>query len=152
MKALNYLFEQEELQDGQYRVPLIDKLKTHKLNPRTNRMKNFKTKKYLITDIPPEKRTFKNLPRYANKKAKVKFQDWLLIIGEKISPENTVNSWGWSEADRKCYGWSHRAVYGFGVGDTVSADACGNESGKEYVIKTKEQAKKAAIDFAKDVG
>jgi len=47
MISLYYLFEQEENSKGQYRVPMIEKLKTHKLNPRTNRMKNFKTNKYL---------------------------------------------------------------------------------------------------------
>jgi hypothetical protein len=56
-----------------------------------------------------------------------------------------------AEADGKFYGWSHRAIYGFGVGDTVKADTMGNEGGEEYVIKTDDQAKAAAIAFAKEV-
>ena len=86
MISLNCLFEQEEDSKGQYKVPMIEKLKTHKLNPRTNRMKNFKTIKYLFTDIAPEERTFKNLPRYANKDPKVRFQDWLEIDAKKRHP------------------------------------------------------------------
>ena len=41
-------------------------------------MKDSKIKKFK-TNIPPEKRTFKNLPRYSNKKPKVRFQDWLCL-------------------------------------------------------------------------
>jgi hypothetical protein len=150
MISLNCLFEQEEDSKGQYKVPMIEKLKTHKLNPRTNRMKNFKTIKYLFTDIAPEERTFKNLPRYANKDPKVRFQDWLEIDAKKRHPDHSVTSWGWA-ADGKCYGWSHRAVHGFKVGEIVKADTIGNDSKKEYEIKTKEQAEEAAKKFAKDV-
>lgn len=148
MISLNFLFEQEE-QKGQYKVPMIDKLKTHKLNPRTNRMKNFKTIKYLFTDIPPEKREMNNLPRYATKKPKVRFQDWLEIDAKKRQPSHSVTSWGWDKTNR-CWGWSHRAVYGFKVGDKVTSNTIGN-NGKEYIIKTREQAEEAAKAFADEV-
>lgn len=151
MIILSYLFEQEESTNGKYKVPMIEKLKTHKLNPKTNRMKNFKTHKYLFTDIPPEERTFKNLPRYSTKKAKVKFQDWLEIDGQKLQPDNSVTTWGWA-SNGECWGWSHRACHGFKIGDIVKADTCGNKSKKEYVIKTKEQAEETAKNFAEDVG
>jgi len=151
MLSISYLFEQEENSKGQYKVPMIDKLKTHKLNPRTNRMKNFRTNKYLFTDIPPEDRTFKNLPRYSTKKAKVRFQDWLEIDGQKLQSSHSVTSWGWAPSG-KCWGWSHRAIASFGVGDTIKTDTIGNEGGKEYTIKTKEQAEEAAKKFAKEIG
>ena len=149
MLSLYYLFERDE-GSGQYRVPLIDKEKNKKLNPKTNRIKTFKTTRYLFTDIPPEERDFKNLPRYANKKPKVRFQDWLEINAQKLNPNHSVTSWGWSP-NKKCYGWSHRAIHGFEIGEKVKSDTCGNESGKEYIIKTKEQAEEAAKNFAKDV-
>ena len=31
---------------------------------------------------------------------------------------------GWSEEEKKWYGWSHRAIYGFGIGDMVTRDSC----------------------------
>jgi len=148
MISITYLFESEEKQI--YKVPMIEKLKTHKLNPRTNRMKNFKTFKYLETEIPPTERTFKNLPRYANDKPKVRFQDWLGIKAEKIHPNHSVTSFG-KGADNKWYGWSHRAVHGFSIGEKVK-DGDIIYKGKEYIIKDEDQARQAAIDFAKEVG
>lgn len=67
-----------------------------------------------------------------------------------MQPNDSVTSWGWSP-NGKCYGWSHRAVYGFKIGDLIKSDTCGNESGKEYVIKTKEQAEEVAKNFVEDV-
>jgi len=151
MISLYYLFEQElETSKGQYRVPLINKEKNKKINPKTNRIKTFRTTKYLSTDIPPEERDFKNLPRYANKKPKVRFQDWLEIDGKKRNSNSLVTTCGWAP-NGKCYGWSHRAVYGFKIGDVVKSDTCGNKSKKEYIIKTREQAEEAAKNFADSV-
>jgi hypothetical protein len=151
-----------------YTVPMIKREINRKINPKTNRMKNFKKIKQLVTNIPPEKRTFKNLPKYADGKSKVRFQDWLLIKGEKISPNNTVNSIGKSEADGKWYGWSHRAVYGFKAGDEVKGDNMGkkviypklpdgsydfdNPSYEDdFIIKDDSHAREVAITFAKNV-
>lgn len=149
MISLSLLFERDE-DLGQYKVPMIEKEKDKRFNPKTNRIKTFRITRYLFTNIPPEKRDFKNLPRYANKKPKVRFQDWLEIDVKKLQPDDSVTSWGWSP-NGKCYGWSHRAVYGFKVGDLVKSDAMGNVTGKEYVIKTREQAEEAAKNFARSV-
>ncbi len=133
---------------------MVKKLKGKKvkdLNPNTLRMKTYKRADYMKTDVPMEKRTLKNLPRYSDKKPKVHFKDWMGIRGQKIHSDHSAQSYGKAEADGKWYGWSHRAIFGFGVGDKVPADACGNDSGKEYTIKTDDQAKQAAIAFAKDV-
>jgi hypothetical protein len=129
---------------------LVKKLKPEKvkdLNPNTLRMKTYKRTAYVKTDVPMVKRTLGNLPRYSDKKPKVHFKEWM---GMKMCSD-TNHSVAQAEADGKWYGWSHRAIYGFGVGDTVKADTIGNEAGKEYVIKTDDQAKAAAIAFAKEI-
>ena len=129
---------------------LVKKLRPHKvkdLNPNTLRMKTYKRTDYIKTEVPMEKRTLKNLPRYADKKPKVHFKDWM---GMKMCSD-TKHSVAKAEADGKYYGWSHRAIAGFAVGDKVTTDTGGNETGKEYTIKDEEQAKQTAINFAKDV-
>jgi len=128
---------------------IVKKLKPHKvkdLNPNTLRMKTYKRTDYIKTDIPMEKRTLRNLPRYTDKKPKVHFKDW---IGLKMDSKAGC-SVGKAEADGKWYGFSHRAIAGFKVGDTVKSDTCGNTKG-EYTIKTDDQARETAINFAKDV-
>jgi len=157
MKFKEYVNEQEE-----YEVPKIKREKNKKINPKTNRMKTFKKVKFEKTNIPPEKRTFKNLPRYSDGKPKVRFQDWLLIKSDK---EHSI---GKSEADGKWYGWSHRAVYGFGVGDEIKGSSGGKkvkypklpngdfdwDNGKyepDFVIKNDKHAREVAINFAKSV-
>ena len=162
MKFREYVNEEE------YFVPKIKREKIKKLNPKTNRMKTSRKIKYEKTNIPQEKRTFKNLPRYSDGKPKVRFQDWLLIKQEKISSSHEVSSFGKSEADGKWYGWSHRAVHGFGIGDEIKGknlakkviypklpngdyDWDNGEYEPDFVIKTDKQAREAAITFAKNV-
>jgi len=41
------------------------------------------------------------------------------IKPELISPTHNVCSIGFNEEEQKWYGWSHRAIYGFGVGSVV---------------------------------
>ncbi len=115
-----------ELKDGEYAVRMAGKQKVRALNPKSNRMKNFKRDKWIKTTVEPEERSFKNLPRYADKKVKVRFQDWLGIKG---NPGKGF--------DGKWYGYSHRAVHGFGVGDVIKKGHIGNKY--EY---TKEVSKK----------
>ena len=139
---------------GMYKVPMIHKKKEKRLNPKTNRMKNSKLTMYHKTDIAPKDRTFKNLPRYSNGKSKVRFQDWLLIKGEKRQ-NSTVQSYGKSEADGKWYGWSHRAVHGFGKGDTIKTKTyIGKETFKKeapFTLKSDAEAKELAIAFAREI-
>ncbi len=128
---------------------LVKKLKGHKvkdLNPDTLRMKTYKRVDYVKTEVPIEKRTLRNIPRYADKKPKVHFRDWM---GMK-NCSDTHHSVAKADADGKYYGWSHRAIAGFGVGDKVSADTCGNTKG-DFTIKSDDQAKDVAIAFAKDI-
>jgi hypothetical protein len=110
-----------------YTVPMIKREKHRKINPKTNREKNFKKIKQLVTKVPPEERSFKNIPKYSTGKNKVTPQAWLEIKGEKTHPDHSVASIGKSAADGKWYGWSHRAIYGFKAGDEVKGDSMGKK-------------------------
>ena len=73
---------------------------------------------------------------------------------QKASPGDCVCSIGYSPAKRKWYGWSHRAIYGFGIGHIVRPGDCGYKEGMfagGNVIKTLADAKVAALAFAEDV-
>lgn len=90
------------------------------------------------------------------------------ILPEKSHADNDVCSIGKSITDGKWYGWSHRAIYGFKIGDVVKDGDCAASSGytDEYLkdnpeknralpvgfeAKTEEDAKKMAIAFADSV-
>ena len=60
------------------------------------------------------------------------------------------SSIGFSEKEQKWYGWSHRAIYGFGVGSKVKKGDCGYK-GKTWTAKTLDDAKQMAKDFADGV-
>jgi len=140
-----------ELKEGEFAVRRKNIDKKPMLNKKTGRIKKQKVTSWEITTIKPEDRTLKNLPKYANKKSKVRFQDWLeLKKHPKLYEKFDDCSWGWSP-NGKCYGWSHRAVHGFKIGDKIKKDTIGNTSGEEWTIKTNEQAEKMAKLFAKDV-
>ena len=136
----------KDYDENVFLVKRKDLKKVKDLNPNTLRMKTYKRTAFIKTEIPMEKRNFKNLPLYVDKSSKVRFQDWLGIKPEKINPKYDVCSIGKAECDNKWYGWSHRAIHGFGVGDVVKSD-----NGKEFEIKTDDEAKAAAIAFAKEV-
>lgn len=164
MRFNKYLNEEKD----EYLIPKINREKYKKINPNTNREKTFTHIKYYKTNIHPKDRTFKNLPRYANKKPIVRFTDWLLIKGQKRSSSHDTNSFGKSEADGKWYGWSHRDVHGFGVGDKITGKSAAKkvvypklpdgstdwDNGKyepDFVIKNDKHAREVAIRFAKSV-
>ena len=91
------------------------------------------------------------------------------IKPEKVNPDTNVCSIGFCKDDQKWYGWSHRAIYGFGVGDTVKEGDCCASSGctDEYLeqhpeedyslpvgftAETLKDAKRMAVAFADSVG
>ncbi len=91
------------------------------------------------------------------------------IKPEKASPSHKVCSIGFCETEQKWYGWSHRAIFGFGVGSEVKEGDCCASSGytdkyiKEhpeddlslpvgFVAKDLIDAKRMAITFAHSVG
>ena len=137
-----------ELKKGEYKVPRLKKVKFKGTNPRTGRKKNLKKTTYLKTTIAPEDRTFKNLPRDSKKKAKVKFQDWLMLKNTSRSKYSVGQA-----ASGAWLGWSHRAVGSFEIGKEINSDTIGNRcvNSKPYKIKTDDEAFEHAERFAKDV-
>ena len=166
----------KNLNEGEYAIPLKGKSKVKKINIKTGRLKKHKITKFEITTIKPEDRTLKNLPRYADKKSKVRFQDWLVLKNTSVSKHSVGQS-----SNGKWYGWSHRAIYGFEIGKLIKPGSIGNKfeygdkqskkyndlyekdpkKANEYLkelkkfepyeIKTDDEAKEHAIRFAKDV-
>lgn len=67
-----------------------------------------------------------------------------------------VCSIGFCEAEQKWYGWSHRAICGFGIGDRIFEERYGNDKtpfvkhGRK-TIKTMDDARLAASRFAESV-
>lgn len=91
------------------------------------------------------------------------------IKPEKMTPSHNVCSIGFCEAEQKWYGWSHRAIFGFGIGSVVKKGDCTASSGwtAEYLkdhpeddrslpigftALTLRDAKSMAIAFAESVG
>ena len=91
------------------------------------------------------------------------------IAPELAIPEHEVCSIGFSERDQKWYGWSHRAIYGFGIGSVVKAGDCAASSGFTdaylaehpeadmslpvgFTAKTLPDARRIAVAFAESVG
>ena len=90
------------------------------------------------------------------------------IKPELASPNNEVCSIGYCERDQKWFGWSHRAIFGFAVGDVVEEGDCTASSGwtDEYLAEHPEDdlslpvgfkagslddAKRMAVAFAESV-
>lgn len=80
-------------------------------------------------------------------------------IAPEIIPNDNSNVCciGYCKKENKWYGWSHRAIQRFGAGDRIFEERYGNDSTYfnkhgSKVIKTLEDAKQAAINFAKYIG
>lgn len=62
---------------------------------------------------------------------------------------------GYSEVENKWYGWSHRAIQGFGLGDVVEDDSMTTNAAlgvtKGFTVRTLDDAKKVALAFADSV-
>ena len=91
------------------------------------------------------------------------------IKPEKVNPDHNVCSIGFCANENKWFGWSHRAIYGFQIGDVVKEGDCAASSGwaDEYLTehpeedlslpigfeaKTLDDTKRMAIAFAESVG
>lgn len=66
------------------------------------------------------------------------------IAAQKSREENEVASIGFCEKEQKWYGWSHRAIFGFGIGSTVSKGDCA------YVPVDWDDFIESSINFWKD--
>lgn len=87
---------------------------------------------------------------------------------QKANPKDNVCSIGFNEKEQKWYGWSHRAISAFGIGNKIKEGDCTNSSGftEEYLechpeedislpvgytAETLEDAKWMAVVFAGSV-
>ena len=68
------------------------------------------------------------------------------ISPELRTPTSNTCSIGFCEKDQKWFGWSHRAIYGFGIGSEVKKGDCG------FVPDNITQAKEKALSFWSDPG
>ena len=92
-----------------------------------------------------------------------------LVLIQKIKSTDNTCSIGYSPSENKWYGWSHRAIYGFTIGDVVKEGDLTANSGfiEEYRIQYPDEdmslpigyrakdlngAKRMAIAFAEAVG
>ena len=90
------------------------------------------------------------------------------ILPEKANPKHNVCSIGKSFKDGKWYGWSHRAIHGFSIGDVVKeGDCCATSGWTEsylkkhpeedeslpigFIAKTEKDCKQMAIAFAESI-
>ena len=84
---------------------------------------------------------------YREAKKKTPHQKFLDKHGIK-----TDGNVGFSEKEKKWYGWSHRAIFGFGIGSEVKeGDCCEGYLPIGFKAKTLEDAKKMAEAFAESV-
>lgn len=68
------------------------------------------------------------------------------------TPTSGVCSIGYNPTERKWYGWSHRAIFGFRVGSVVTkGSCCADELPVGFRAKTLADAKRMAEAFAESV-
>lgn len=75
---------------------------------------------------------------------------------QKAQPHHCVCSIGFNEEEQKWYGWSQRAIFGFGIGDMIFDDEYGDENTHfsnhgSVPISNLDEAKIAAINFAESI-
>lgn len=72
------------------------------------------------------------------------------IKPEPRTPDSHVCSIGFSEREQKWYGWSHRAIFGFGIGSVVDSDhhlcACEGWTG-DYLAEHPEESTALPVGF-----
>ena len=75
--------------------------------------------------------------------------------GIKTNKDIYKNPIGFSEKEQKWYGWSHRSIYGFKIGDKCKKGDLGVGDGYTFkpgdILKTLDDCKQRAKDFAKSV-
>lgn len=152
MIPIIFLFEDKkpDLKPGEYAVVKRKKKKVKDFNPKTNRMKKFKRNQYFVTKIAPKDRTVKNMPKDSKGQGLATHTQWLEIVGERRLRTSTIDTFG-KAANGKWYGWSHRAIASFGIGDKITEKTSGFQGKKPFTIKTDERAREVAKIFARSV-
>jgi len=89
---------------------------------------------------------------YVGDKATADFLADKGILPEPRTEHSSVCSIGFSHKDQKWYGWSHRAIHGFAIGDVVKDGDCACEGlPVGFEAKTLDEAKQIAMAFAASV-
>ena len=72
-----------------------------------------------------------------------------LILIQKSDENHSTCSIGYNVEENKWCGWSHRAIYGFTIGDEVHEDDLTSKTGfiEEYAIQHPEECKNLPIGF-----
>ena len=72
-----------------------------------------------------------------------------LVLIQKIDKTHNTCSIGYSPKENKWYGWSHRAMYGFGIGDVVKEGDLTATSGfvEEYRIQHPDEDKSLPVGY-----
>jgi hypothetical protein len=73
------------------------------------------------------------------------------IMPELRTPDSNVCSIGYCAKDKKWYGWSHRALFGFGIGTKINKRSTISDEWAGKTISSLEEAKRAAAAFAESV-
>lgn len=83
------------------------------------------------------------------KTAKILWKKYGVEVFELADPSNKVCSIGFSPKEQKWYGWSHRAIHGFKIGDVVKEGDCTNSSGwcDSYLAEHPEADKRLPVGF-----
>jgi 2'-5' RNA ligase len=68
-------------------------------------------------------KTVESSKRYSNKQYDKYWEDHG-IKPQKSDPSHSAYSIGFSEKEQKWYGWSHRVIHGFAVGDVIKEGDC----------------------------
>jgi hypothetical protein len=104
----------------------------------------------LISNTPETRRVRENQTQLAKRFGITQF--------EFREPGLSIKTIGFSPSRRKWYGWSHRAVAGFGIGDTIpraqfpdSPDARKDPGKSGAKITSLSMAKQTAAAFAAEV-
>lgn len=78
---------------------------------------------------------------------------YLTKLQPRLGGPGKICSIGFNEQEQKWYGWSHRAIFGFGVGDKIFEENYGDDktvfsNHGSKTIRTLDDAKKSASNFA----
>lgn len=136
--------EKNNLNNLNFNEAYIDfvSLKEQSLNEDKVRMNNPEFKNWLETEFV-KKKTDSNMLAYQTKKTgefidMVNNPTTLRMLYSKGITDHVEHGIGFNPTEQKWYGWSHRAIYGFGIGSKVKKGDCA------YTPKTEDE-------FIKDV-
>ncbi len=109
-----------------------------------------KSKKVLDLALLGEQVLSEAKSKKGKKSSLEKFKDKHGIVSKKAQSSHDSHSIGYSEKEKKWYGWSHRAIGGFEVGDVVKPGHIPTHM-VGFKARTIDDCEKLARAFAKEV-